>query len=477
MPGSRTHVAGSRGWSGGLEGGPVLRERDAGQRRRRRHALELVTKGEPLVMFPEATIYYYRPDEVHPLKRGAAWIGLTAKDRCPSIPVRIVPVRLNYADRFLRFRSRIEVVVQEPIAVVSLPVVPAQARYFYAHVRPPKIPGRLGQYVVGGTLPRPRTPRRPGSSGVDRRTGKRPGVVPHPRPEDTVLDPRTAPTEADVEPRLGVLSGTLARSGGPGAVHDVVAGAGDLLRGDRRGDPRTGDTDARGHSRHALPPTRHSTAGSASCWRPALFSFTAYKVAHLTHHRNTRTSRDPDDFLNVSSSRLLRSLVFYGWLAAGMLAYLLHVPRGGWRLAGRRDRRAILSEYATIGVTAVSALMVFGWLGRLEVPLHAWLLPLPVAVAFGNVRSWAEHALTRPGHPLTHTRTVKSNRVVSFLMCNLNYHLEHHLFPGVPWYNLPLLHTLLSDEYRRAGAFVHRSYLRFLWEAGRAGVHGTVTGL
>ena len=68
---------------------------------------------------------------------------------------------------------------------------------------------------------------------------------------------------------------------------------------------------------------------------------------------------------------------------------------------------------------------------------------------FGNVRSWAEHALTRPGDPLTCTRTVTSNRVVSFLMCNLNYHLEHHLFPGVPWYNLPALHALLADEYRR----------------------------
>src|SRR5262245_64858773 len=85
------------------------------------------------------------------------------------------------------------------------------------------------------------------------------------------------------------------------------------------------------------------------------------------------------------------------------------------------------------------------------------LLALPVPIVFGNVRSWAEHALTRPGHPLTQTRTVTSNRVVSFLMCNLNYHLEHHLFPGVPWYNLPRLHALLADEYRRAGAQVHRS--------------------
>jgi 1-acyl-sn-glycerol-3-phosphate acyltransferase len=82
-----------------------------------RHALDLVTAGDPLVVFPEGTIFYYRPNEVHPLKRGAAWIGLAVQDRCPDVPVSIVPIRLNYGDRFLRFRSRIEVVVQEPIAV------------------------------------------------------------------------------------------------------------------------------------------------------------------------------------------------------------------------------------------------------------------------------------------------------------------------------------------------------------------------
>jgi 1-acyl-sn-glycerol-3-phosphate acyltransferase len=82
-----------------------------------RHALDLVTAGEPLVVFPEGTIFYYRPNEVHPLKRGAAWIGLAVQDRCLGVPVQIVPIRLNYGDRFLRFRSRIEVVVQEPLAV------------------------------------------------------------------------------------------------------------------------------------------------------------------------------------------------------------------------------------------------------------------------------------------------------------------------------------------------------------------------
>jgi Na+-transporting NADH:ubiquinone oxidoreductase subunit F len=38
------------------------------------------------------------------------------------------------------------------------------------------------------------------------------------------------------------------------------------------------------------------------------------------------------------------------------------------------------------------------------------------------------------------TRTVYMNPVFRFLYLNMNYHLEHHLFPAVPYYNLPALH-------------------------------------
>ncbi len=38
------------------------------------------------------------------------------------------------------------------------------------------------------------------------------------------------------------------------------------------------------------------------------------------------------------------------------------------------------------------------------------------------------------------TRTVYINPVFRFLYLNMNYHVEHHIFPTVPYYNLPALH-------------------------------------
>lgn len=88
-----------------------------------------------------------------------------------------------------------------------------------------------------------------------------------------------------------------------------------------------------------------------------------------------------------------------------------------------------------------------------------WLIPAQVAMVLSNVRGLAEHLGTGFGNALTRTRTTTSNAVVSFLMCNLNYHLEHHLFPGVPWYNLKKVHRLLASLYARHEVHVERSYL------------------
>ncbi|MBM2841879.1 MAG: fatty acid desaturase, partial [Bacteroidetes bacterium] len=65
---------------------------------------------------------------------------------------------------------------------------------------------------------------------------------------------------------------------------------------------------------------------------------------------------------------------------------------------------------------------------------------------------------------------------VSFLMCNINYHLEHHLYPGVPWYNLPKLHRLLQQDYRKAGSSVYTSYTIFMLDTFRAIKAGAVPG-
>ena len=48
------------------------------------------------------------------------------------------------------------------------------------------------------------------------------------------------------------------------------------------------------------------------------------------------------------------------------------------------------------------------------------------------------------------TRTVLINPILSFFYWNMNYHVEHHMYPGVPCYNLPRLRNLMSNDLEPA---------------------------
>ncbi|MEY2894101.1 MAG: hypothetical protein RJA98_4009 [Pseudomonadota bacterium] len=43
-------------------------------------------------------------------------------------------------------------------------------------------------------------------------------------------------------------------------------------------------------------------------------------------------------------------------------------------------------------------------------------------------------------------RTFVGNRLFQWLYCNMNYHIEHHSFPMVPWHRLPELHAAIKDQ-------------------------------
>jgi fatty acid desaturase len=44
------------------------------------------------------------------------------------------------------------------------------------------------------------------------------------------------------------------------------------------------------------------------------------------------------------------------------------------------------------------------------------------------------------------TRTVMMNPIVRFLYSNMNFHLEHHMYPAVPYHRLPELHRLIAKD-------------------------------
>lgn len=189
---------------------------------------------------------------------------------------------------------------------------------------------------------------------------------------------------------------------------------------------------------------------------PLLHSPTAYRVLHELHHRFLGGPGDPDEYRNYTASPRLRWALQWVRLTIGTLVYMPLIPVVAWRRAAVHDRRRIAVEYAGMLVVWVAVFRSV----PLPVLLQVWLVPGVLVGYISAVRALAQHALTEAADPLLASRSVRSNRVVSFFLLNENYHLEHHLFPEVPSYSLPDLRVLIAA--RLPHSIEAPSYSRFL---------------
>jgi fatty acid desaturase len=64
------------------------------------------------------------------------------------------------------------------------------------------------------------------------------------------------------------------------------------------------------------------------------------------------------------------------------------------------------------------------------------------------------------------SRTVLMNPVSRFIYWNMNYHVEHHMFPMVPYHALPRLHELIKHDLPEPDASIAAAFAK-MWPALR----------
>lgn len=187
-----------------------------------------------------------------------------------------------------------------------------------------------------------------------------------------------------------------------------------------------------------------------------LMSASAYQAMHERHHIFLGDPRDPDDYRNYSGNRRVVWAMHYMRLLLGSFLYILLIPLMVAKRGSARERRRVAVEYLLL-----AALYAALWrFAPHQVLVHAWLLPILPAGLMFNIRSLAAHGLTDPDDPLLASRSIDAHPVVAFFFRNENYHLEHHLFPEIPSYNLKAVHRLVYPRMPRAATA--RSYIGFL---------------
>jgi fatty acid desaturase len=212
-----------------------------------------------------------------------------------------------------------------------------------------------------------------------------------------------------------------------------------------------------------LARNRHvNRALSAACALPVGQNFAAYRVLHLKHHRHLGLPGDPDHYPNYTRWSWLVFLMNWARLIVGYPAYLVAIPVLGFKHGTAADRFWIAAEVAALAAVVTAVILTpVPW----PLVLHAWLIPMLLINTLVNVRGMSQHTLLEHhSDPILGTRSILTNRLTAFFMCNENYHLEHHLYPGVPWYHLSRLHRALKDDLAARGAPFIRSYTAFVRE-------------
>jgi len=117
-----------------------------------------------------------------------------------------------------------------------------------------------------------------------------------------------------------------------------------------------------------------------------------------------------------------------------------------------RLRRTIARERWVAILVHLGALAAFWVWGGLPVALRAYVVPVffvfPLAFTLNRL---GQHYDIEPDDPAGWTTLVRGHWFWNAVFLNSNFHLEHHYFPGVPFYNLPALQRELTPFYLRRG--------------------------
>jgi fatty acid desaturase len=203
---------------------------------------------------------------------------------------------------------------------------------------------------------------------------------------------------------------------------------------------------------------------------PIIITFISFKEDHLEHHRYNRTAKDPDAF-TMGKRTFADFLLFYAYILIGGILTIIQFTFIYPLQKFRGEKLAIHGiELALRAVVYTGLILWTTELGVLDRFLKLWLIPGYIFSLLNSMRFIAEHYDTPwEAGQLEGTRTIVSNQVNSFFWNNINYHIGHHVYPAVPWYNLQKLHHALLPEIEFRQATVDSSYLGVFLRACRAG--------
>jgi fatty acid desaturase len=180
----------------------------------------------------------------------------------------------------------------------------------------------------------------------------------------------------------------------------------------------------------------------------------AHRRFHLDHHHYAHTAQDPEyQFFD----RVVRGVPGWAYFLIPAFAQIGVNAYGFEKKMPAEVRGRIVVELAGVIVLHAAMALFLGW----QRYLLFVLLPMVTGLYVASVlRSVTEHHDVTEGSAWTNARSIVTHPLIEFLWSNVNYHLEHHLYPAVPYHALPELRRALTADYRAHQSNVENGYGR-----------------
>jgi fatty acid desaturase len=178
--------------------------------------------------------------------------------------------------------------------------------------------------------------------------------------------------------------------------------------------------------------------------------FEWFRYFHLAHHRWTNIDgKDPE--LLGEKPETWRAWVWhvsglpYWWSEVRLMVALVRGRAEGEYLPeGAKGRIVTEARWMALGYLCVALSLLWSPLA-----LWVWIVPVLLGQPFLRLYLLAEHGdCPRVANMFQNTRTTFTNRIVRFLAWNMPYHVEHHVWPAVPFHRLPEVHGLMKEELK-----------------------------
>ena len=175
---------------------------------------------------------------------------------------------------------------------------------------------------------------------------------------------------------------------------------------------------------------------------------------HTRHHAETGDANLDSELAHPNPINSLNLLLDLFWLRAAIVQPWLLMRQLSGRFTEYERKVLPSSERPVVRRQAAMILAFYAALAAIAVVERTWL-PLVytyLAHIYGGLipRLYALTQHVGMAHEeqdfRLNTRTCIYNQLAAALYWNMNYHIEHHMFPLVPFHALPRLHVLLRPQ-------------------------------